>query len=138
MQNFVKENFASQTFNIKKIKLAKQKFRNGEISKNLQLVKNIPFMYIVARIALASRNIWTSRQLQLIKLNIWQIVKKLSILSIFSLVRNLYHCTCPAGVASPSTADSYLKVSHLTRTRHAHQLSFLALSKLQHQAILSE
>ena len=28
-----------------------------------------------------------------------------------------------AGVVSSSTADSYLKVSHLVRTRHAHQLS---------------
>ena len=34
------------------------------------------------------------------------------------------------------TADSFLKASHLTRTRHAHQLSVLALSKLQHEAFL--
>ena len=41
-----------------------------------------------------------------------------------------------AGVASSGTADSYLKVSHLTRTKHAHQLSVLVLSKLQHEAFL--
>jgi len=40
------------------------------------------------------------------------------------------------GIASSGTADSFLKASHLTRTRHAHQLSALALSKLQHEAFL--
>jgi len=33
-------------------------------------------------------------------------------------------------------ADSFLKASHLTRTRHAHQVSVLALSKLQQIAFL--
>ncbi|KAJ3580898.1 hypothetical protein NHX12_001242 [Muraenolepis orangiensis] len=42
-----------------------------------------------------------------------------------------------AGVASSGTADSFLKVSHLTRTRHAHQAwSALALAKLQQDAFL--
>ena len=36
-----------------------------------------------------------------------------------------------AGIASSGTADSFLKVSHLTRTRHAHQVTALALAKLQ-------
>ena len=35
-----------------------------------------------------------------------------------------------AGIASSGTADSFLKVSHLTRTRHAHQVTALALAKL--------
>lgn len=34
-------------------------------------------------------------------------------------------------VASSGSADSFLTVSHLTRTRHAHQVTALALSKLQ-------
>ena len=41
---------------------------------------------------------------------------------------------CEADVASSGTADSFLKVSHLTRTRHAHQVTALALKKLQHEA----
>ena len=41
-----------------------------------------------------------------------------------------------AGIATSGTADSFIKVSHLTRTRHARQLSVLALSKLQHKAFL--
>ncbi len=41
-----------------------------------------------------------------------------------------------AGIASSGTADSFLKASHLTRTRHAHQLSVLALSKLQQDDFL--
>ena len=39
-----------------------------------------------------------------------------------------------AGIASSGTADSFLKVSHLTRTRHAHQVTALALAKLQEDA----
>lgn len=39
-----------------------------------------------------------------------------------------------AGIASSGTADSFLKAAHLTRTRHAHQVSALALSKLQEDA----
>ena len=41
-----------------------------------------------------------------------------------------------AGIAPSGTVDSFLKASHLTRTRHAHQCSVLALSKLQHEAFL--
>ena len=39
-------------------------------------------------------------------------------------------------VASSGTADSFLKVAHLTRTRHAHQITLLALHKLQKEAFL--
>ena len=38
-----------------------------------------------------------------------------------------------AGVSSPGTADSFLKDSHLTKTRHV-QVILLALCKLQHDA----
>ena len=41
-----------------------------------------------------------------------------------------------AGVASPGTADSYLKASRLTRTRYAHQVTALTLAKLQHEAFM--
>ena len=41
-----------------------------------------------------------------------------------------------AGIASTGTADSFLKASHLTRTRHAHQVTALALAKLQEDAFL--
>ena len=41
-----------------------------------------------------------------------------------------------AGIVSSGIADSFLKASHLTRTRHAHQISVLALSKLQQNAFL--
>ena len=41
-----------------------------------------------------------------------------------------------AGITSIGTADSFLKAAHLTRTRHAHQVSCLALSKLQQDAFL--
>ena len=41
-----------------------------------------------------------------------------------------------AGLASVGTAEPFLKASHLPRTRHAHQVSALALSKLQHDAYL--
>ena len=41
-----------------------------------------------------------------------------------------------AGIASSGTADSFLKASHLTRTRHAHQVTALALAKLQDDAFL--
>ncbi len=39
-----------------------------------------------------------------------------------------------AGVASVGKAESFLKASHLTRTRHVHQVTLLALAKLQRQA----
>ena len=38
------------------------------------------------------------------------------------------------GIASSGTADSFFKVSHLTRTRHTHQVTALALAKLQEDA----
>ena len=41
-----------------------------------------------------------------------------------------------AGIASSGTAESFLKVTHLTRTRHAHQVTVLALQKLQREAFL--
>ena len=41
------------------------------------------------------------------------------------------------GVASSGTADSLLKVTHLTRTRHAHQVTALGLSKLQCDAFVT-
>jgi hypothetical protein len=39
-----------------------------------------------------------------------------------------------ANVASSGTADSYLKVSHVTRTRHAHQMTASSLHILLHKA----
>lgn len=39
-------------------------------------------------------------------------------------------------VASSGVANSFLKVSHLTRTRHAHQITLLTLHNLQRQAFL--
>ena len=39
-----------------------------------------------------------------------------------------------ANIATSGTADSYLKVSHLTRTRHAHQVTASALYILLHKA----
>ena len=41
-----------------------------------------------------------------------------------------------AGIASSGTAESFLKVTYLTRTRHAHQVTVLALCKLQREAFL--
>ena len=42
-----------------------------------------------------------------------------------------------ANVASSGTADSFLNASHLTRTRHGHQVSLPALHKLQDDVFLS-
>ena len=39
-----------------------------------------------------------------------------------------------ADVATSGTADYFLKCTHITRTRHAHQLTVLALSALQKNA----
>ena len=39
-----------------------------------------------------------------------------------------------AGIATTGTADSFLRCSHLTRTRRAHQLTCIALHDLQQQA----
>ena len=41
---------------------------------------------------------------------------------------------CEAGIASSGVAESFLTVSHLTRTRHAHQVTIAALYKLQREA----
>ena len=41
---------------------------------------------------------------------------------------------CEADVATSGTADLFLKASQLTRTRHSHQITALALSKLQYEA----
>ena len=41
-----------------------------------------------------------------------------------------------AGIASSGIAESFLKVSHLARTRLAHQVTVLALYKLQREAFL--
>ena len=38
-----------------------------------------------------------------------------------------------AGIATAGVADSLTKVSHLTRTRHAHQVTSAALFELRHQ-----
>lgn len=39
-----------------------------------------------------------------------------------------------AGIASSGVAESFLNASHLTRTRHSHQVTLLSLSKLQQDA----
>jgi len=41
-----------------------------------------------------------------------------------------------AEIATSGTADAFLKVSHLTRTRHAHQVTAVALVKLQTEVFL--
>ncbi|KAG1650406.1 hypothetical protein GQR58_028061 [Nymphon striatum] len=41
-----------------------------------------------------------------------------------------------SSVASTGTGDSFLKVSHLTRTRHSHLNTALVLSKLRHDAFI--
>ena len=41
-----------------------------------------------------------------------------------------------AGIASSGTAESFLQVTHLPRTRHSHQVTVLALHKLQREAFL--
>ena len=42
-----------------------------------------------------------------------------------------------AGIASSGTAESFLSCSHVTRTRHAHQVSAVVLRKLQKEAFLT-
>ena len=41
-----------------------------------------------------------------------------------------------AEIASPGIVDSFLNVSHLAQTRHAHQVTVIALQKLQQEAYL--
>ena len=43
-------------------------------------------------------------------------------------------CLVQAGVAKVGMADSFLKASHITRTRHAHQVTAAALFILQKHA----
>ena len=43
-----------------------------------------------------------------------------------------------AGIASSGWAESILRCSHLTRTRHMHQVSALALANLQQEAFAAE
>ena len=42
-----------------------------------------------------------------------------------------------AGCASAGTADSFLKCAHLTKIRHAHQVTAMALALLQRKALES-
>ena len=42
-----------------------------------------------------------------------------------------------AGCASTATVDSFLKCAHLTKTRHAHQVTAMALALLQRKALES-
>ena len=44
------------------------------------------------------------------------------------------HALAQADIATPGTAESFLKASHVTRTRHAHQVTASALSILLHKA----
>lgn len=41
---------------------------------------------------------------------------------------------CEAGVATSGTADSFLKATHLTRTRRSHQITALVLANLRQNA----
>ena len=41
---------------------------------------------------------------------------------------------CEAGIATAGVADSFLKASHLTRTRRSHQITKLVLTRLQQDA----
>ena len=42
------------------------------------------------------------------------------------------HALAQANIATPGTAESFLKTTHVTRTRHAHQVTASALSILLH------
>ena len=61
-------------------------------------------------------------------------------LALWKVVGDLLHgsgwttALTDSGVTSAGTADSFIKVTHLTRTRHAHQVTVLALYKLQVRA----
>ena len=44
------------------------------------------------------------------------------------------HALAQANIATPETAESFLKTTHVTRTRHAHQVTASALSVLLHAA----
>ena len=44
------------------------------------------------------------------------------------------HALAQANIATPGTAESFFKTTHVTRTRHAHQVTASALSILLHMA----
>ena len=64
-------------------------------------------------------------------------------MAIWDTIGYFLHCPgwtaalCVAGVATSVIADSFLKASHLTRTRRAHQITALTLTKLRRQAWLN-
>ena len=64
-------------------------------------------------------------------------------MAIWDTIGNFLHCPswtaalCEARVATSGIADSFLKASHLTRTRRAHQITALTLTKLRRQAWLN-
>ena len=47
-------------------------------------------------------------------------------------------CSCRGSIASSGRAESILCCSNLTRTRHMHQVSALALANLQQEAFAAE
>ena len=61
-------------------------------------------------------------------------------MALWSTIGDLLECSgwtdalIEAGVSSSGTADSFLRASHLTKTRRVHQVTLLALCKLQHDA----
>ena len=48
------------------------------------------------------------------------------------------HVLSKAGICGPGTADSFLKATHVTRTRHAHQVTACCLWILQHDKYEAE
>ncbi|KAG1655195.1 SCO-spondin [Nymphon striatum] len=64
--------------------------------------------------------------------------------ALWNVLRDLLQCSgwsealVEAEIATSGTADSFLKVSHITRTRHAQQVTALALETLQHTAYVDQ
>ncbi|KAG1650849.1 Kelch domain-containing protein 4 [Nymphon striatum] len=64
--------------------------------------------------------------------------------ALWNVLRDLLQCSgwsealVEAEIATSGTADSFRKVSHITRTRHAHQVTALALETLQHTAYVDQ
>ncbi|KAG1674335.1 hypothetical protein GQR58_015133 [Nymphon striatum] len=64
--------------------------------------------------------------------------------ALWNVSRDLLQCSgwsealVEAEIATSGTADSFLKVPHITRTRHAHQVTALALETLQHTAYVDQ
>ncbi|KAG1663262.1 hypothetical protein GQR58_020491 [Nymphon striatum] len=64
--------------------------------------------------------------------------------ALWNVLRDLLQCSgwsealVKTEIATSGTADSFLKVSHITRTRHAHQVTALALETLQHTAYVEQ